>query len=293
MPWIPQIGDFTSAMYSRGANVVAPWMWNGLRGSWPFMEGGGGGGTITKDFAGFGNDGILEASMTESDWVSTDGGVWCPRALDFDGGGDYVDCGYDSSLQFGSAIDFSMSAWIKTSSSLRQDIAGGGDAATTSDGKHWEVFVWTNGTLSAFIDDGTNTAVTTADGATINDGNWHHVVVIFDRDGNVTRYVDGDQTGTQDSISSVGDISSTEGTAIQAIGRRGNFVGTYFDGLLDDIRIYNRALPASQAQELYHDGGAIVRPRTRYYSIGGVAAAGGGSVLPQMLQHGLYAGTTL
>ncbi len=152
----------------------------------------------------------------------------------------------NSALNFGANTDFTVAVWIKTTNSNRQDITG----KDASEAAHWEIFILSN-RLGAFIDDGANTVLSTDDGANINDGQWHHVAVTFDRDGLMTRYIDGVAYGTADAISSVGDIDNN---GSQYIGTRSAGASDFFDGDMDDLRIYNVALTQSQIAGLIGTG---------------------------------------
>lgn len=70
----------------------------------------------------------------------------------------------------------------------------------------------------------------------LSDGKWHHLAVIQSYRGNSQLYIDGKWYATKD-ISWYGQNSDT-------------FLGN-FDGLLDNVRIYNRALTHKEVQEIY------------------------------------------
>ena len=86
---------------------------------------------------------------------------------------------------------------------------------------------------------------------TINDGNWHHVVMVRDTtQSKVLLYVDGNQ-----------DLSIADGTAGQSITNSEIFeIGTWgpeaydtgsYTGKIDETRIYNRALSPREVRDLY------------------------------------------
>jgi len=171
-----------------------------------------------------------------------------------------VDCNGDAdslttandgdAYDFGSATDFSVSFWINTSTASRGDFTGRGNQLSDSDGKHWSIFMGatTAGRIEWFIDDGTNTVLSTDDGATINDSAWHHVAVTFDRDGNGVRYVDGSTYGSADAISSVGDIGSS--TTVFSICKRGDFTSNFYDGKISELAIWDTLLTAAEVSLL-------------------------------------------
>ncbi|MEA3353938.1 MAG: LamG-like jellyroll fold domain-containing protein, partial [Campylobacterota bacterium] len=74
------------------------------------------------------------------------------------------------------------------------------------------------------------------------DGTWHHVVVTSDGVGNVQFYLDGISKGT------VSATLTLEGTFY--LGDFGS--GTNYTGLMDDLRIYDRALTATDVNTLYN-----------------------------------------
>jgi len=174
------------------------------------------------------------------------------QALKFDGVDDYVDVGDPASevLDFGTG-NFSLAAWINVkakSGALR--IINKRDTASQ---KGYEMYIENgNNNLSLFISNGVNTFGNSGD-STINlrDGNWHYVVVTFDRGGNANYYTDN-KIGTPRNISASGN-SSISNTQDVHIGMY-NTATNYFLGLIDEVRVYNRALSASEVKALYNMG---------------------------------------
>src|SRR5260370_38486798 len=82
-----------------------------------------------------------------------------------------------------------------------------------------------------------------------SDGNWHHIVVVFDRVANqVISYVDGNAANTSD-ISPSGTASLNAGFGT-LVGSSGN--GTYSGaGDIDDLAIRARALPPRDEPAIY------------------------------------------
>ena len=84
---------------------------------------------------------------------------------------------------------------------------------------------------------------TTGGRETLRDGRWHHYAATFDRDGNAVVYVDGKVVGTHD----ISERQMTLGTnKFLQIGR----CDRTFDGLMDDLRLYNRALSAGNVDRI-------------------------------------------
>ena len=82
---------------------------------------------------------------------------------------------------------------------------------------------------------------------------WHHVALVVESSGPAQGYIDGNPTRQ---FSSVGANTPTDSTKIGGYTGSGsqNRFGNY---LLDDVRIYNYALNASQMKTLYNEGAAI------------------------------------
>jgi hypothetical protein len=79
------------------------------------------------------------------------------------------------------------------------------------------------------------------DGAIVNDGQWHHVAVVFNRAANMVRYVDGAASGTQYSLSSLSgqSVDNTKQLRIGARDQTGDEI--YFNDLIDDVSVFARA----------------------------------------------------
>ena len=78
-------------------------------------------------------------------------------------------------------------------------------------------------------------------------GTWHHVL-ITNNDTTTTYYVDGVMTGT-----STAGIDADNNTAFQV-----GYDGTnYFDGQIDDVRIYNYVLTSEQVRNVYNSAATV------------------------------------
>jgi len=85
----------------------------------------------------------------------------------------------------------------------------------------------------------------------LSTGAWHHVAVVLDAGATYTGtlYVDGVVAGTNAAMTLR--PSSLGNTANNWIGRSAYTTDPYFAGLLDDFRVYNRALSASEITTLF------------------------------------------
>lgn len=83
--------------------------------------------------------------------------------------------------------------------------------------------------------------------ATIDDGNWHFVVVTIEAGNNMTLYVNGQ---AQDQVTSFTG-SMGNGNWSLDIGRRAN--DNYFNGSIDEIAMWDRILTPKEVENLYHE----------------------------------------
>ena len=145
---------------------------------------------------------------------------------------------YGGNVLSATTNDISISAWIKTTATSNGMLVGKRDQSTGTT-KGYEFFYWgtagaNQGKLTATLADGSATRLIGYSTVTVNDGKWHHVAVVYDRDGNATFYIDGYASGSFA-------ISSQQLTIDDAynfiVGRNHN-VATYFNGSIRDVRIY-------------------------------------------------------
>ncbi|HDH00307.1 MAG TPA: PEP-CTERM sorting domain-containing protein [Nitrospirae bacterium] len=81
----------------------------------------------------------------------------------------------------------------------------------------------------------------------ISADSWHHLVFTYDGPG-YNFYLDGTLDGSGSLSTTIRDIDSSPQFYIGARGDRQP--GEFYEGIIDDIRIYDRALSGSEVQEL-------------------------------------------
>jgi hypothetical protein len=164
-------------------------------------------------------------------------------ALEFDGDGDFVECGPAEGLNITGAV--SIAAWIKLSkSTVDQKIAGNQD--NTSGGYKLSIFsdkaeleVRDSGNLlrnNRFVDGGT----------ILQPGVWYHIVGTYSQGGSIKTYVnaklDREQETTNILAASSGPLK---------IGCEPFSGECLFNGLMDDLQIYNYPLSDAEVAALY------------------------------------------
>jgi hypothetical protein len=217
MPWgdgkVDQ-KDLEVVMSYWGQDVNDP----GLVASWRLDETSG---MIAADSAGT-NDGTLIGNPT---WQPAGGKI--KGALQFDG---KDDCVTTSSPLNPSEGPFSVFAWVKGG-------APGQVLLSQENGANWLRAATTSGVLATELNEaGRNAAKNLLSSVVITDGAWHRVGLVWD---GMTRtlYVDDVQVpqGTQGKPPScVNGLYFGAGSSLAP--------GTFWSGLIDDVRIYDRAV---------------------------------------------------
>jgi len=202
----------------------------GLIGHWKLDEGSG---TTAADSSGSGYHGTCE---NDPQWVPGQSG----SSLNFNGEDSYVDLGDIAEFEFSETEDFSIALWLRASSTKLGNIFG----RMTRYYWTWALFVTDDfGSLGFGLRrDGPDK---TLDFYRIDPGVWYHVaVVVGAQNGNIRFYVNGEEQADKAITRTVGQL--LELTTPFKIG--GDY--QYFDGTVDDVRVYNRKLTPSDIQAL-------------------------------------------
>ena len=187
------------------------------------------------DYSGCDNYGTLAGGPQ---WVEG----YFGHALSFDGVDDGVDCGDDASLT--SVDSVSVMGWIKRG-------ALGGDRKIASDQDNstggYKLGVFTNDMVEFEIRNAANQAVLNrnATGGTVLDaGVWYHVAGVYNQGQFIQTYVNGILDRELVTSEAVG-----MSTGPLRLGRESWSASHWWLGLMDDVRVYNRALTGEEIQE--------------------------------------------
>jgi len=247
----------TSRILTNGFTHYPPSLQNGLIGWWTFDDG------FARDYSGRGNDGKLGGSTNPIPVAGIVPGIGAPGgALIFDGANSHV----DTSLNPSGFTTFSISLWVYHNSAVGNQRAVANDH-TDSDNNGFEVitgalfqFAYGNGTTFG----GGNTGVAFAT------NQWDHILCTFDFATGSNMYKNGVNVATNGAIAG----SMTAGSNGISFGFNPNYLGDFFNGRIDDVRIYNRSLSASEAFELWFMGRqAFDEPNMLAMALSAAAAA--------------------
>ncbi|MHC4648236.1 MAG: LamG-like jellyroll fold domain-containing protein, partial [Planctomycetota bacterium] len=219
---------------------------------WKFDEGGG----ITAYDSAGNHDGTL-----------ANGPTWTPSgingALIFDGVDDYVEVPENDNLDFASEANFSVCVWIKsTLSSEPMNII---QKFSTVERAGYALRLNTFSVVGqiSFQTHNYNDVgeISASHAGGFNDGNWHHLAGVRNQaTEKIYLYVDAyevDSTEEQD--------RSLANSADLLVGLDYRMDRGFFDGTIDEVRIYDRALSAEEIAGIYESATPV-----NYYYVDGV-----------------------
>ncbi|WP_372846073.1 LamG domain-containing protein [Pontiella sp.] len=192
------------------------------------------------DATGNGHDGTVSGATLTSDRE----GVF-DSAYEFDGVDDYIEM--DNSLGT-EATPFTVAAWMCSTNTGYQMVVSKKPSGEWNNGQ-WQL-VASSYTGFWYADQYGNSNVTKVDAdVDLHDGKWHHLCGMIDADG-ARLYIDGELAAEDTSVNLV----SHDDAAIHVGDRAYSSGRQYFDGKVDDVRIYNRALSTAEVGELFSEG---------------------------------------
>jgi hypothetical protein len=244
-------------------NLVGHWTFDSADTTWSPAS-------TTNDTTGNGNTGALKNFYSATSSVPGPIG----QALDFRST-NYVNLTTHTGLPaYSSTTPYSVSFWVNKSAlgTGNQDIYAEG--YNTDNNPIFQLFMVGTNKVCVFIRNTAGTTVTnTCSNAIIVDGTWHHISWV-DNLGSYTWYVDNkiDKSG---SYTPVGSIPLQTAN----IGAQKSWVySSYFLGLIDDVRVYNRALVAGDVTQLYNLGYTPTVTTSAASSVTNVAATLNGNI---------------
>jgi uncharacterized repeat protein (TIGR01451 family)/fimbrial isopeptide formation D2 family protein len=233
---------------------------SGMTAWWSFDEPGG---PVAHDRAGL--------VANEGAWTPAGGPRPGPGRVDgalcFDGVSAHVEVPDNLELQLG-AGDFTIDTWVRTTLVSGVVTLLDKRQTTSGDPHGYSLFLF-NGRLGLQMADraGSTTCANTGTsactnfaapaGTSIADGQWHHVAVTVRRalSGGGTFYVDGAAVGTFDPTVRPLSLDSTSPLWIAAE-RPVTGTSSYFNGCLDELEIFKRALDPAEVSAIFAAGGA-------------------------------------
>jgi len=201
------------------------------------------------------NDGELSGGTNNGATRGVDGKI--EKAFDFDGSNDYISGIPDALIP----NDGSACAWIKTTVVGEEDVFYKlapilDSEITTTGADDWAFGIDDNGKI-AYGNGGGSTDYTISSSTTVNTGNW--MFVCFTRvksTGLMKVYVNGIENGSATGGTTTLDGTTSDGYTL--IGKQHWSSGTTpFDGKIDEVGIWDRALNSSEISALWNGGNGL------------------------------------
>jgi len=232
--------DGTSAVEDEAWNLAGEWLMEEVSEQW------------VNDTSGYGNNGTLMPSYPGNvpSWVDGISG----KALEFDGVDDYVDCGNDDGLNLTNS--FTWSAWIKTSDEDWNPIFAKDNNADNGTATGYRFYKTVDEKIRAAGSWGGSWSTIDSTG-TISLGEWNHVVASFNGT-HVNLFINGFNSGS----ATASPLTNSDDNLL--IGKDYQAGPALFNGMIDEVSIWSRALNATEIDALYH----FQQPFTINYSIG-------------------------
>jgi hypothetical protein len=225
VPWYTAINRADAAESAPGGEP-------GLVGCWSFNEGNG---NAVKDSSRSGHDGTISGAKWATGAVGS--------ALEFNGVSDFANVRSPGGGLIDKAV--SVEAWIQSAgNNVNANLVFAGpeslDFGIWIQGGRFFAGIWNS--------DGTQCSAIAPIGPT--PGQWYHVAMTFDSDaGKIVRfYIDGKLICTS---TASGTAIRSGHTTIDIGGRTPN--ASYFHGIIDEVKIHNRALSEEEIRKPYED----------------------------------------
>jgi hypothetical protein len=212
--------------HAQSSNIIA---------TWHFDEGSG---SVVTDSSGNGYDGIINGAT----WTTGISG----GALDFDGVDDYVGIVNSSSLDNLNALTFE--AWIYPRVNAHWHVISKG---TGSKRLYSEAYMSTLDLTGRVRYQPTHAYAKSIDNiVTLN--SWQHVVMTWSTTDDTLRVYHNGSEVSYSSLSAGAGTIEDDSSHPYTIGARSDLsTGCFFNGIIDEVRIYNRALSAQEINDIY------------------------------------------
>jgi hypothetical protein len=201
----------------------------GLVGWWSFDEGTG---SVAGDSSGNGNDGTIYGIPT---WMA---GKY-EQALSFDGQDDYVNV-YRNNLKGMTELTISLWVYRNAWGNYRGLVAENYGGLSL---RHWVFRDDVSGNVVFWVTDGVNSDYIQQSGFATSA--WEHIVAVFKGGTYLKLYRNGLEV--KSAATAITQINSAPGFDVWI----GRYASYYLNGIVDEVRIYNRALSAAEIQESF------------------------------------------
>ena len=169
----------------------------------------------------------------------------------FDGSNDYINLTDNDVFEVNATDSRTFSLWFKLDSSAASSwmhLLNKRNVSSNNTG--WALYKNDTDKLDFVLVSGGTVVGTVTTNSAVSNNTWYHVAVTVDRTNDIMKiYLNGTLQTTTQSLASVGSVASTNPLYM---GWGDNVA--YFDGSMDDFRVWERALSASEISSLNSAG---------------------------------------
>jgi len=194
--------------------------------------------TTVTDASGHHHDGLCGGNS----------GAECPLVSGSPRSGAYVFNGTTDMIrvhpdpELNGSAGFTVAVWINRGAATSGCVVNKGFG--TAEDNSWQACMNGNGDVAFFSTGSGDGAAQTTSGHSLPVGEWHHVA-LWSNGMTKATYIDGERTAMNDFITSFDSDDITIGADVDD-----GAIATPFTGMLDDVRIYNRALSDTEITAL-------------------------------------------
>ena len=197
-------------------------------------------GKTAKDLSKKANHGIINGGATVVEGKFGE-------ALEFDGKDDFVEVPLKPSITFSKGDSLTVQAWVKTDDKPPKNDGIVGNYRTSTDAVWLLSLSGDNAAERGKVrfrlrDEGRANSVDINSTDFLNDDEWHHLAFVRDQKAKKARfYVDGTLISEKDDKTQ--EINSGQSIWV------GEYLKRYYKGLIDEVKIWNRALSAAELDQ--------------------------------------------
>lgn len=235
-----------SVTMNEAKNVSAEFILGDILAEWKFNEASG---TTALDTSGYGNNGTITGAARVAGKNGT--------ALEFTGD-DYVSIPYQSSFDLGATSQFTIEYWFYRHSqawhvafSQLSTTYGMGMTANYAS-RFWsgsDEHMWT---IARAVPDQFNMIEIMQRYNYPSLNVWHHVANVYNGT-TMKTYIDGVQTGGTTNVTGIGLSPAANTTSLIGAMHQSSIITQYYDGLLDEMRIWKKALTPAEILSHYNN----------------------------------------
>jgi len=241
---VSMAGVSSKATVAKGqafANSLKNSLMLNLVSEWKFDDGSGTQTSTADTWSGNNNGTLTNFNFNSTDGWRTGSECVSGSCLAFDGTDDFINCGTNANLKITGSI--TISAWVKPSV-LATDNRVFANFTYMQNG--YAMNIYDTGAFYFATWQASAAQQTTSSTGAVTTGSWNYLVAT--RSGTTAKTY---RNGVNVTASSGSHIDPLPSTVSARIGING---GWPFNGLIDEIRIYNEAVPAYKIQEDYYSG---------------------------------------